>query len=408
MYGGGTANVSIRNGHFHSSIDNSITLDVSDGQGIEFSGNQVYMNGTGTIGVKIAGSNSSNNRISNNKFDMVKTSVQIAAPSNITSSNTFTSLTSQTSTTHISYLSGALLNTAVGNTMTGFSTNGIVYASGANTNTACANTIDPANITNPIVDSGSSNTTTCGGGGSSSALAPVNSPAALWVMNKGTGSTFEDFGGLANTQTAGGTVTWTTGPGTCYVCPTFDATFDTLSANHTRFNPDTADPFSVSAWVSFSDLTASQTLAAQLGVTNEGWFIFKNFAAGTAGQGNKWIVGLQDAAAVTSASVIFDATAAASTLYHVVMTYNGGATIADIHLYVNGVDQAQFFTLSDNLAGSIQPDGEIYVASWSANTANRLSGTVSNVSLYNRVLTQADVSALFATGPLTTLWVAKQ
>lgn len=406
VFGGGVPNVHIRDCYITSDDNSIIGVDVIDSKGVQVSGCELRLRGTGTIGVKISGSNSSDNRVVDNKIDVTKIGIQSAAPRTIVGLNTFTAITTLAATTHVSFLSGATYGSIAVNTMGGFSTNGIVFASGANNNQYCANGIDPANITNPVTDGGTGNIS-CGTGGSINNLAPVNNPADLWPMNEGQGNTFSDISGLANTAVGAGTVTWSAGPGTCYKCAHFPGSFDTISSNHTNFNPATADPFTISTWISFDTASTanSEIIAAQL-TGSQGWFLYKNDNIGGSGP-TRIIMGIQGPGGTTGAVRAYGSPVSSATLYHLILTYSGSGTAAGMILYSNGVVQTPI-EIQDNLSGSIQTGQSIYLGSWPVNTTSRHIGYQSNTQLYNRVLSAAEIAALYAAGPLTTLWVAPQ
>lgn len=406
VYGGGTPSVIFTGGFFASETASAVGIDIENSQGVQVNGAQIRIRAASGICVKIAGANSGKNQVNGGTCQVTPVGVQIASSNNAVTGMVFSSLTSVASTTNISLLSGATYNAITGGTMSGYSANGIVFASGADNNKYCNVAIDPTNITTPVTDGGTSNVA-CGSGGGSSSLASVNSPADLWLANEGTGNTFKDFSGLANDMAAGGTVTWSAGPSTCFVCAHYDGSFDTISANHTRFNPATATAWSGSMWISTDVLlNDSQIAISQLSGGNAGWFLFLNEHDSGMGRADRWILGLQTAAGATAAVGIFG-TAAAATLYHLAWSNDGTGTVGGMKFYINGVQSALFDTLQDDLSGAIQPGGSVYLGGWSFGTANRFAGYISGTSLYNRVLTDAEVLALYTIGPLTTLWVAK-
>lgn len=158
LYGGGTSRVYI-NGGFADVLTNGIAIDLESTQGVSVNNFQIHGEQSGSIGIKIAGANSSNNQLIGNSLDDVASGLSIATPYNVISNNNFNSVTGVTGTM-ISLLSGATNNILTGNILTGFATTGMSLASGANSNIALPNEINPANISTPISDGGTSNLTT--------------------------------------------------------------------------------------------------------------------------------------------------------------------------------------------------------------------------------------------------------
>lgn len=219
------------------------------------------------------------------------------------------------------------------------------------------------------------------------------------MMQEGSGNTFADTSGTANTVTAGGTVTWATGPGLLTVGAHFPGTFDSPAANHTNFNPTTAQAFSVSLWVSFDNPSALQMIASQFTV-DHGWYIIQDPA-----HSNQ----LQVYLASSNSSYIlkvFYPPIQAGRLYHLIVTYDGSGTAAGVHLWIdaNGAPNPPL-VIGDNLSGQIQPNSNVYLGSWSGGT-DRLAGYMAGVHLYNRVLTMAEIATLYFAGPMADTYTA--
>lgn len=228
--------------------------------------------------------------------------------------------------------------------------------------------------------------------------AGVPTPADTWVMNEATGNTFADTSATANTVTAGGTVTWSTGPGALTTGAHFDGTFDSISENHTNFNPGTSDAWSVSTWVTLDSVNNNEEiLISQFGASGQGWYIFKNPSSSTF---NEWGVIIQNAGAAGYISRTFYMAQHAATLYHIVVTYDGSGTAAGVSMYING-NILQCITVHDNLSGSATPNASIYLGSCNCSlSADRHVGYQSSTRLYNRVLTQVELLTLYGAGPM--------
>jgi|SRR5579872_533165 len=259
----------------------------------------------------------------------------------------------------------------------------------------------------PIQSSGGSNPViscpTCvTSGGVSFNTIPVSSavpsPADVWMANEGSGNTFADTSGTANTVTAGGTVGWSAGPGRCSAgCAHLPGSFNSTSANHTNFNPGSSQAFSVSAWASYDALGNYEPIVTQQNTTTNtpGWNLFKNPSGGHA---NEMIAVLTDSAG-GMILISFGVPQVAGHLYHYVMTVDGTHTAAGVHLWVDGgMESYQETILSDSLSGDMTPNSSIYLGSRSDNFMH-LTGYLAGVHLYNRALTQTEVLALYAAGP---------
>lgn len=268
--------------------------------------------------------------------------------------------------------------------------------------------------TGPVGPTGATGATGATGSGtpaptfSSGALSTaVPTPADLWRMNEGSGNTFADSSGTANTVTAGGTVIWSSGagPGACATgCAHFPGTYSSASANHTTFNPTASSAFSLSVWASFDTLGNMEILASQLstGTNSPGWYLRKNDSNGSFP--NEIQMVLQDSAG-GRVLVSWYPPPVAGTLYHYVVTVSGSHTAAGVALWVNGI-RAGVHTpggiITDNMNGSMTSNANIYIASADPVVASTLRhvGYEASLRIYNRVLTQEEIQALYAAGPL--------
>lgn len=229
----------------------------------------------------------------------------------------------------------------------------------------------------------------------------VTGAADIWLMQEGSGTTFADSSGTANTVTAvGGVVAWQSGPGRLsngsLVGAHFNGAVIATAANRTNFNPGNSSPFTACGWYSFDSLNSTEIVVAQYlaGTHNVGWFIDKSNNAG----GDKPDFTLSDATGgVLTAK--FNYYMYPGTLYHVCATHDGTATTAGLGMYVDGVSQAKSSS-SNSLVASFQPNANVTLGGWSGGTLPH-TGWIANVQIYNRVLTATEVGYLYQTGPVS-------
>lgn len=224
---------------------------------------------------------------------------------------------------------------------------------------------------------------------------PVNSPADLWLMNEASGNVFFDnANATANTITAGGTVTWSAGPGLCSTgCAHFPGTYASPSANHTKFNPDTNSAFSIVGWWTFDNAGAQEFMMAQQSPSgnNQGWALFKY-------TDNNFYMYMQDTSGSGAVQKHFNPTFATGTLYQVAITISGSGTAAGVLGYINGA--AVSGTIDVNTLGAgMQPNSNVYIGSRGFTDSLHV-GYQANTQIYNRVLTPTEITALFNAGPL--------
>lgn len=165
---------------------------------------------------------------------------------------------------------------------------------------------------------------------------------AYWTMDEGSGDRVFDVSGRDNTgylkpNYPSDAPAWTTA-GQRRKALSFDGVNDYIDAGQpAALNPAWREPFSVEAWVKFTSVTGFQMLVVKIvnGSTYRGWQLCKNDAHKIAfylvddfGAG-RYLLRTSSSAVTTGV------------WYHVVATYDGGATGNGINLYLNEVlDQA--------------------------------------------------------------------
>jgi hypothetical protein len=210
-------------------------------------------------------------------------------------------------------------------------------------------------------------------------------------MSEGSGSTFADSSGHANTITATG-VTWGTFAGIPGSAAHFDGSGQSSSANFTAFNPAITQPFSVSLWATFDSTTNSEAVAAQF-TGGQGWQLFRNLASGGL---NLWAFEMFSTGGQQQ-TLWNPAATLTSTLYHVVVTVDGSGTAAGTTLYVNGAAGSTFCCTIDTLSGTSTPGSDIYAAS-EEDTGKPHVGYEADLRIFPYALNSTQVSALFAAG----------
>jgi hypothetical protein len=162
----------------------------------------------------------------------------------------------------------------------------------------------------------------------------------------------------------------------------FDGTGDEVDFSSSTFGTGLSN-FSVSAWAKFDGSSVYECIASVDGVGGRVWQLFQwSSNRGLAFQ----LFNNSGTGAVTPVNSFINAS---NTWYHVVGTYDG----SNIRLYVNGnleATVAQTGTVRASTAENLKIGSNGY--------NEDLEGNISNVSLYNKALTQAEIIRLYNGG----------
>lgn len=164
--------------------------------------------------------------------------------------------------------------------------------------------------------------------------------------------------------------------------------------------------YSVSAWVYLTDNSGWNTAVAQEGVQGSGFYL--QYAPGI----DRWAMSLNNAdiAAPSTVRALSTAPPQLDTWTHLAATYNASTGVAT--LYVNGQSQG---TVTDTTPFNTSGSFLVGRSQYAAKAADFFHGSIADVQAYQRVLTSAEVAAVYSTTPVTatppswgtdTLWVA--
>ncbi|NUS09891.1 MAG: Teneurin-1 [Streptomyces sp.] len=210
-------------------------------------------------------------------------------------------------------------------------------------------------------------------------------PSGWWKLDQAGGSTVTDASGTGYTAAATG-ATWNGD----------SATFAGTAGQQIATNGpvvDTTSSYTVSAWVNMPSLPArNATVVAQSGTNNSAFMLQYNYAHAGA---PLWSLETTngDTTAPSFPAAYSTAVPAAGTWTHLVGVYNS-ATGA-LQIYVNGTLSGSGTTTTPWSAGGPLTIG---AAKYKGNATDQLTGSVSNVQVYPRALTAADVTKLYAGG----------
>ncbi len=208
-----------------------------------------------------------------------------------------------------------------------------------------------------------------------------------WAFNEGTSTRVIDQSGNGNSGEVTAPV-WTTGKFSTAL--SFDGTGNQVVTIPHSTSMSPTDAVSVSAWVYITELTNRGILEKTIsGAVNRQFLLFT--------EGNRFQFRVVKTTYYTVAS---DANVPLNTWVHVVGTYDG----ATVRMYINGVQQAA----TQSIAGPIDGGNGVTVIGSLGSSIYRMNGKIDEVRLYNRALSQSDVSALYRSGQLTMRKVTQQ
>ena len=153
---------------------------------------------------------------------------------------------------------------------------------------------------------------------------------------------------------------------------------------------NTAGSFTVSAWVNFSSLAAcgAQTLLSQDGNNDSGFYL--GILPNCTGSSFRFSMQGADSDSAATYAVVYNATIATGTWYHLVGVRNASA--GTMSLYVNGVLQG---TVANTTSWSAAGPLAVGRAKFSAGLRDYVTGSIDSVAVFGSALTAAQVTALY-------------
>jgi hypothetical protein len=227
---------------------------------------------------------------------------------------------------------------------------------------------------------------------------------AWWKMNEGSGYTLGDSSGNSNPMTLAGNANWQTLPAPYSTIQSVRWDNGVRNAALTSgtsaalLNFSRTQAWSASAWLCSITNPGYGFIIGNLDSTNNysGWALYY-------ANGELLVQILHDNStnyiAVTSStggSIVTGGT----TVFHLAATYNGSSTAAGVKIYINGVAVTTVVG-TDGLTGAVtstQPTGMGTVPNQQYQYG--LNALETDVRLYTGVLSSAQVSTLYSTGPV--------
>ena len=175
------------------------------------------------------------------------------------------------------------------------------------------------------------------------------------------------------------------------------------SADFTFGDGSTTDSaFSVSAWINMDDATSFPIL----GKTDTGDVTEWQFATNSSDELNLKLMDADDDVLIRGLSA--DISAHEGSWIHVVATYSGNSGVDGINLFVNGSD-ANDSTATGGSYGAMHDTSavlKIGKVEWGSSGSAFAGGKITDVAIWNAVLTAADVTAIYNSGEPTDLTLA--
>jgi prepilin-type N-terminal cleavage/methylation domain-containing protein len=246
---------------------------------------------------------------------------------------------------------------------------------------------------------GSDKTSTDGGSypelyevGTDLSLLPISRDPSLvgyWKFDEGTGGTAYDASGHGNTGTLTNNPTWQTSA-SCVKggCLSFSSSSNTyVSVNSsTTLNPT---DISVSAWVYFLINNGGlNSLVVKGGDEHQNFKLAVDYRSGW----NRlwWEIG----DGIYSHYHTFEPTLnlVTGSWYHIVGVFDGSTKT--LRAYLNGNALPSSYTIDSGISNDTT---NLYIGRW-ANSSYLLDGLIDNVRIYNRVLSAAEVQAIYTAG----------
>lgn len=222
-----------------------------------------------------------------------------------------------------------------------------------------------------------------------------NPPVAEWKFDEKTGTSANDTSGNGNTATLTNSPTWTTGKFGAGL--SFDGTDDIVDGGSATIIDDLG-PVTFEAWFyanSLGEGGLGRIFEKQSSTTANGYRLQMN-------TGNSLIFavdyGTTDIERRTNTSAF-----ALSTWNHVVVTWDGSATAANVRIYINGTE-ATYASTVDGVGGRNLDNAQNFRIGNTSDGSRTFDGKIDNVVIYNYIRNRPQISYDYNRGAPVAWW----
>ncbi|MFA5396234.1 MAG: LamG-like jellyroll fold domain-containing protein [Methanogenium sp.] len=209
---------------------------------------------------------------------------------------------------------------------------------------------------------------------------------AYWSFDDGSGAVAVDNSGRGHDATLVNTPTWVQG---IVSGKSIDFEHDSdqyaTVANHADINFERTSPFSISTWVNLETTSTLHPIFSKGGGVAKGYTLYISISGFI-------YFSLVSTTGTNVLSIHSSGALNASTLYHIVATYDGSSDVSGVTLYVNGVEFAKSATYTNTLTASITNTSTAYIGKLST---SYFDGIEDELRIYNKELTADEVKALY-------------
>jgi len=200
-----------------------------------------------------------------------------------------------------------------------------------------------------------------------------------------------DFGSLANTATLTGTKNLASGQ--IHRAFSFDGSSYVTVNDESDYDFDRINPFSVAFWLKGTNTGVMELIVAKGNAATPIWRV--NFNPYDA-----LVFAMIKTVPTDALSVKYSTNLRDGLWHHVVVTYSGSGAASDVKMYVDGAQVSASIALN-TLTSSILNNAALSIGAGGGGT-NKFTGQLDDLRIYNKELTSAEVSKLYAVTAQTT------
>ena len=216
-----------------------------------------------------------------------------------------------------------------------------------------------------------------------------------WQMDEGSGTSTADIsesGYNGVLLPVGNMPTWTTSGKIAKALIFNGANYVDVGVS-SSLSFERTDPFSISAWVNRSAVNNYDPIFAKFRVDLSGW-VLNGYILQLDPSNRVQVMLNYDADTGENIEVATAAgTVSTGSWYHVAMTYDGSSAASGVKIYVDGLEKA-LTIFYDNLSQSIANTSTPRIGGDQSRTPDYFDGTIDDVRVYNRVLSDAEIKII--------------